>query len=274
MFQANNFNPNAKGSSIPKVLNPGSHIARVVNVYLDEPAYQAGKGTYFVNILLEGQKQEEGFEGIAIDKNNPAMGRYQGQIATVKSGRFPYSTYDFKRTDGSVVTITRDEQIFRFLMNLCMQLNVLESVQNDGVTGANIEEFVENVKPYLINKWAFFTIAGQEYFTEGYEKPNYRLFFPKNDNKNFPFSALKDQNGVVQNFMKFDDTKHIVAAKKEQVPAESVDSFAPAQPSEIDLFGSVPNTGNAEPQVAPQNGSFAEFAQQEQSEGSELKLPF
>jgi hypothetical protein len=296
MFNANNFNPNA-GNSIPKVLNPGSHIARIVNLALDEPPYAAGKGSYFINVLLEGQAQGEGFDGILIDKTNPSLGKYQGQIATVKSGRYPFSNFEYQGK-----TITRDEQMFRFIMNLATQLGVLESIQNEGVTGSTIEEYFENVKPYLINRWAFFTIAGQEYFTEGYDRPNYRLFFPKSKGKVFPFSSLKNEAGEVIQFLKFDQAEHIVAASPsssaESAPA--VDSFAPAgdsfgsapapQPG-ADLFApaaapAAPSSAPA-PQTAPapaaapaptvtipSDQSFAAFADQSAAAGADLKLPF
>jgi hypothetical protein len=219
MFNVNNFNPNA-GNNIPKVLNPGSHIARIVNLYLDTPPFD--KNALFVNTVIEGQPQPEGFEGILIDKENPSKGRYQGQIATVKSGRFAFSTFTYQGRE-----IQRDEQVFKFIMNLATQLNVLDAVQKANINVSTIGEFVEVVKPYLINNWAFFTIAGQEYYAEGYDKPNYRLFFPKPSKGNFPFSALKDENKVIQKFIKFNADDHILIAKKED-HTETVDSFAPA----------------------------------------------
>jgi hypothetical protein len=275
MFNAASYNPNATGS-IPKVLNPGSHISRIAGLSLDEPSYEAGKGSYFINVLLEGQPEGEGFEGIQIDKTNPALGRYKGKIATVKSGRYPFSDFTYQ---GKM--ITRDEQMFRFIMNLSTQLGVLESIQNDGVQGESIEEYFENVKPYLINRWAFFTLAGQEYFTEGYDKPNYRLFFPKGKAKIHPFSALKNEKGEVIQFLKFDPVEHIVVAKPADA-APSVDSFAPlSSGAGMSIPQSQPNTdlfaAPQQQQVAPQANkiptqaqSFADFAAV--SDG--LDLPF
>lgn len=282
MFKAASYNPDAS-TGVPKVFNPGSHIARIVNLSLEEPNYEAGKGAYFVNVLLEGQPEDEGFEGILIDKNNTALGRYQGKIATVKSGRYPFSNFTYQGKE-----ITRDEQMFRFIMNLVTQLGALEALQNEDIDGANIEEYFENVKPFLINRWGYFTIAGQEYFTEGYERPNYRLFFPKSKSKLHAFSAIKNEAGEVIQFLKFDPIEHIVPAlKKDASAAPPVDSFAPSgsfgqpvsQPG-IDLF--VPSNGTSNSSMSfasntsammPAGQSFA-ASLSVPDPGEDLKLPF
>lgn len=233
MFKSNSFNPNAGGSS--KIMNPGTHFARVVNIALDAPPYN--KDAYSVVLTLEGQDQGDNFEGLAIDKLNPALGNYRGQIAFVQSGRYPFSDYNYQGKD-----ITRDEQIFRWVNNLAKQLGVLDKMNADNVEASSIEEYVAAVKRYIVNPelWAFHTIGGAEYFKEGYDRANYRLFYPKQDGKSFPFSALIDNDGKPVGLIAYDAAKHILV--KEPEAAAPVDSFAGQQePIAGNAFNTAPD---------------------------------
>ena len=232
MFNSKNFNPSA-GSSMPKIMNPGTHYARIVDMRLDAPPYKAD--SYFVVLQLEGVDQGDSFVGLPIDKTNPSLGNYRGQIANVRSGRYSFSDYTY---DGR--QITRDEQIFRWVNNLAKQMGVLEKMNADNVEAETIEDYVAIVRRYLVNPelWGYFTIGGQEYYTEGYDRPNYRLMFPKPEGKLFPFSALEDEDRKPANLIAYDAAKHIIAAKQDE-PAEAVAGFGgQAMPG----FGSIANT--------------------------------
>lgn len=237
MFASNNFNANAGGSSIPKIMSPGTHYCRIVDMKLDVPPYN--KESYFVVLTLEGIDLGDDFQGLAVDKLNPARGNYRGQIANVRSGRFPFSTYNYQGKD-----IMRDDQIFRWVNNLAKQLGVLEQMNADNVQAETIEEYVNAVKGYVVNPdvWAHHTFGGQEYFTEGYDKPNYRLFYPKPEGKLLPFSAMEDENGSPVNLIQYDPAKHIIV-KAEDAPAAEVSSFGgqPVDPTAILNM----NTGSA-----------------------------
>lgn len=266
MFKSSNFNANS-GNNLPKIFNPGTHYAHVVDMKLDAPPYKPE--SYFIVLTLEGVDLGEGFVGIPVDKMNPALGNYRGQIGNVRSGRYPFSTYTYEGRE-----ITRDEQIFRWVNNLAKQLGVLEKMNADNVEAQTIEEYVDAARKYIMNPevWAHFTLAGQEYFTDGYDKPNYRLFFPKPEGKLFPFAA-ENENQEPVNLLGFDRAKHIII--KEQEPATTVESFGgqtTAQPdSMFDLSGNVPaghavNAFNTVPQ-----GGFPETATV--SNAASLNLP-
>lgn len=233
MFNSKNFNPNA-GSNVPKIMNPGTHYCRIVDMKLDTPPYK--KDSYFVVLTLEGMDRGDDFQGIAVDKLNPARGNYRGQIANVRSGRFPFSTYTY---DGR--EIMRDDQIFRWVNNLAKQLGVLEKMNAENVEANTIEEYVDAVKRYVVNPelWAHHTFGGQEYFTEGYDKPNYRLFYPKPEGKLLPFAAMEDENGHPVNLIAFDKVKHIVV--KAEDTTETVTSFG-GQSNPMDMLNM--NTGS------------------------------
>jgi hypothetical protein len=230
MFNSKNFNPNA-GSNIPKIMNPGTHYCRIVDIRIDRPPYSPEKEPMFVVLTLEGIDRGPEFQGIAKDKMNPARGNYSGQIANVRSGRYPFTTYNY---DGR--QIKRDDQIFRWINNLAKQLGVLDKMNADNVEADTIEEYVEAVKKYVTDPelWAHHTIGGQEYFTDGYDKPNYRLFYPKNEGKLLPFSAMEDEHGMPVNFVDFDPQTHVIV--KEADASETVSEFG-GQANPMDMAG-------------------------------------
>jgi hypothetical protein len=232
-FKSNDFNANAT-SYVSKIMNPGTVLARIVDIKFDIPPYN--KDAYSLVVTLEGEDQGDDFQGIAKDKTNPTLGNYRGQIANVRSGRYPFSDYNFQGKD-----ITRDEQIFKWVNNLAKQMGVLEAMNAAGVEGDTIEEYVENVKKFLIKDtlWGMFTIGGAEYYTEGYDRPNYRLFFPKMSNKQLPYSAVKDEDGNYVSLLQFNKDEHIIVKADDAAP---VDNFSPSGSSmeEDDMFPSGP----------------------------------
>lgn len=237
MFKSSNFNPNA-GASAPKILTPGTHVCRIVDIKLDMPPYK--KDAYFVVVTLEGPERPD-FVGLPIDKMNPALGNYKGQIGNVRNGRYPFSDYTYNGTE-----IKRDEQIFRWINNLAKQLNVFNAMNaGDGISAATIEEYVDAVRSFIVKNGPFasFTIGGQEYFTEGYDKANYRLFFPKQEGKDFPYSVLEDAEGNMINFIQFDAAKHIIV-KTEEVAAP-VSEFGGQSANDMFSVSSGTNSNNA-----------------------------
>lgn len=236
MFKSSDYKEK-KGNSVPKIIQPGTQYCRILDIKLDIPPYK--KEGYFIILKLEGVDQGDEFVGLEIDKNNPSLGHYRGQVANVKTTQYAITDYVFNNKP-----IKRDKQIFNFINNLAKQLNVLETMNKNNVSGATIEEYVDSAKKYLIDPelWAYFTIGGIEYFNEGYSNPNYKLLLPKpiygnkkTDTK-FPF-ALTDTD---ENFIKFDAEKHIIhkaeedanAAKESATP---VDSFEPQTDGTVSL---------------------------------------
>jgi hypothetical protein len=244
MFKSSEFTPATGESFTSKIMNPGTHKATILDVALDVPPYDTA--AYSIVLTLVGEDLGEGFEGIDVDKHNPAMGKHAGQIANVRSGRYPFSTFTYQGKE-----IGRDEQMFRWVNNLAKQMGVLDQMNGDNVEAENIEDYVAVVKGYLVNPelWGHFVIGGAEYFTEGYDRPNYRLFFPKNDKKLFPYSALNDHEGNPMGLLDYDETKHII--KKVIEEAAPVASFsgqaAPASVPAPGAFGQRPAPGAPAP---------------------------
>lgn len=225
-FKSSNFNAEAS-NYVAKIMSPGTHLARIVDIKFDIPPYN--KEAYSLVLTLEGEDQGDDFQGIQKDRTNPALGNYRGQIANVRSGRYPFSTYTYQGKE-----IQRDEQIYKWINNVAKQMGVLEAMNAAGVEGETIEEYVENVKKYLVKEdlWGMFTVGGAEYFTEGYDRPNYRLFFPKLSNKLLPYSAIKNEDGTYVGLLTFNEKEHIIVKNEDAAPVEN---FEPASSTGSDF---------------------------------------
>jgi hypothetical protein len=66
--------------------------------------------------------------------------------------------------------------------------------------------------------WATFVIGGKEYYTEGYDKANYRLFFPKIKGKKYPFAVEE----TMENLIIFNVDDHIIKTEKGEAVKPSV----------------------------------------------------
>lgn len=234
MFKASEASTGTGGGS--KILKPGTHYCRIVDIRVEEPPYDSNNRQ--VLLVLEGVDQGDSFEGVMIDKNRPELGTYRGMVATVK-----HDYYDFKDFEWKGDLISKDQQIYNWINNLAKRLGVLGQMNADNVSGETIEEYVQEAKKYLVNPelWAYFTIAGKEYYTEGYDLPNYRLFLAskslldKEDRvlyKNrHPFVLGNEDKSVAElmedsSFIKFDESVHIIKVAKPDAPQELEGGFS------------------------------------------------
>ena len=217
-FDSKEYVPSTGGVS--KILAPGEHICRVLDISLEEPRWDNKKDELFIILKLEGQKEEGDFEGISVQKDNPDAGFYEGKIASVNNGTFAISTFDYKGK-----TIDRDDQLFDWINSFLTQMGVFEKVQASSIKAKTIEDYFDKIKPFVINPelWGKFTIQGREYYKDGYNKPNYNLSFPKKSDGKYAFSVIDDEGGV-QKFIRFDESEHIEKAKKPDTPTD-VENF-------------------------------------------------
>ena len=58
MFKSTSFNPNGGSSSVPKILSPGTHFCRILDMKLETPPYNTE--AYSINLLVEGEDQGDG----------------------------------------------------------------------------------------------------------------------------------------------------------------------------------------------------------------------
>jgi hypothetical protein len=216
MFDPKNHVESAGGSNISKILDPGEHYARIVDLYLDVPPYD--NKSYNIMVMLEGLPQPDGFEGLAIDAKNPSMGKFKGQVARVRSGKFSFS--DFTTNKGEF--ISRDEQMFRWLNFLATGMGVWDKVVASGKTASTIEDYTEVIASFVVDPelWGFFTIGGQEYTNNnGYKA--WRLFFPKGAGKAHPFAYAASPESEPLNFISFNASEHLEREKSKDASPQA-----------------------------------------------------
>lgn len=234
MFKSSDYKEK-KSSSVPKILTPGTHYCRIVDVSIETPVFN--KEARFIVFKLEGKDMGDDFKGIDIDKNNPSLGYYRGQVGNVKSSQYAFTDYV---ANGK--TLKRDQAMFNWINRFAKQMGIFEKMNEKGVEGETIEDYIYGVRKYLIDPelWGHFTIGGAEYFNEGYSVPNYRMYFPKIDYAAnlYPFSAIEDANKNPTNFIYFDEKLHIKPADSKEVDAakdsaKTVDSFEPVKDTSL-----------------------------------------
>lgn len=201
------------GSSISKVIQPGNVIAKVLDIKLDVPPYDSS--AYNIVLTLETEPIE-GFEGLAIDKDNPELGNYKGQVGRVQTQQYSYNDYTSK--EGKVTK--KEDMIFKWLWNFAKEIGASEKLIADDIQADSIEDYLDAAKKYLIDpdKYIHFCIAGSEYENKaGYTQ--YRLFIAKPEKSKLGYELYK-AGEAPSKLLKFDEATHIKRKK-----TEKVDSF-------------------------------------------------
>jgi len=199
--------------SISKVIQPGNVIAKVLDIKLDVPPYDSS--AYNIVLTLETEPIE-GFEGLAIDKDNPELGNYKGQVARVQTQQYSYNDYTSK--EGKVTK--KEDMIFKWLWNFAKEVGASEKLIADDIQADSIEDYLDAAKKYLIDpdKYIHFCIAGSEYENKaGYTQ--YRLFIAKPEKSKLGYELYK-AGEAPSKLLKFDEATHIKRKK-----TEKVDSF-------------------------------------------------
>jgi hypothetical protein len=222
MFKSSDFNENQAGSGVQKIINPGEHYCKVVDMRLEAPPFD--KDAY--NIILTIETKEDDFEGLPKDRNNPSLGNYEGKIGTVKVKQYPFSTYNYGGKE-----ITRDSQIFNWINMFAKNLGVFDKFK---IEAESIEDYFNDARTIILRSqvYAYYTVAGKEYYKDGYDKPNYNLFLPKPVDRVYPYNVSYD------NLLKFDENIHII--KTENSNNEPVTSFEPEVENVAALFVDTP----------------------------------
>lgn len=206
--------------STPKTLKPGNYSAKVNQVTLKSVPFKVGG--YYVVLHIEGPDLGADFEGWAIDKSRPELGKAKGQIGTVKNGIWPYSDAEVNGR-----SIVRDDEILKFIKGFCRAIGSLDWFENQDGKHNTIEEFVQalnNDAPFK-DKWLNWCIAGKEYLGKG-NYINYDLFLPKPQNKGeIPFELENIESGKL---IQYNPSIHI-EKMKENKSVQSFDTKADSQ---------------------------------------------
>jgi len=202
------------GGGAKKVITPGEWTVKINSVELFQAPYD--QDTYFLVMNVEGPDMGPEFDGFYIDKDNPSLGKYKGQIGRVKTSYFGFK-------DGTLPSgekIFRDQQILRTVYSLCTtagKAKWLEEVDNKYGT---MDAFVAGFSQMIKGTWMKMVIGGKEYDRNGYT--NYDLHLVKNTKTHYNIAAA-DSDG--SNLIKFNPDEHIRKAK-----VETVSSFGDDDP--------------------------------------------
>jgi hypothetical protein len=173
-------------------------------------------------------KPIENFEGFSIDRNNPELGKYEGQIGRVKASQYAFADGETK----SGIKIHRDRSILIFLQNLCKSLGINEWMSEQHNQHETIEDFVKafnDTAPYK-DKYLEYCVAGKEYVGKtGYT--NYDMWLPKAQNGRYAFGDVDNGKVILYN-------EEVHLKKLENKPIESFgdDEFSKSkEPSDFSL---------------------------------------
>lgn len=209
------------GGYISKTIEPGNVTAKINQIRLEPFTFI--ENSYHVILELETE-EIPGFEGFAINKDDPNGPKYKGQVGRVKTNQYAY-------VDGVTKTgreIFRDTEILRSIKTICEAADILTWFNDQDEKHETIESFVNalnNEKPFrdvMIN----FCIGGKEYQSrEGYTR--YDLFLPRTGKGQVAMERNDVEDGSSR-LMTFDANTHITR----KAGAKQVSSFSGNQASD------------------------------------------
>jgi hypothetical protein len=219
-------NLKGEGSSLPKVIEPGVNHVKVNSVTLEEFTFLPG--SYHVILNVE-TGPIDGFEGFFIDKDNPAKGRYTGQIGKVKMSQYAYND----GTTKSGVEVYRDDEILKSLKRLSVELGILQKFEDMDGKYDTIEEFVKAYNKAIPKDiYLNMCVCGKEYENkQGYK--SYDLFLPKSSKTEV---AIENAGVSESKLIRFNAEKHII--KKQP---QTLSEFG--QPADLNPFEEKTSTG-------------------------------
>jgi hypothetical protein len=194
------------GSGLPKTISPGNKVLKINHVELEDFKFIDNAKHLILHVETE---PIEGFEGFALDKDNPERGHFKGQIGRVKASQYAYADGETK----TGIKIQRDRSILIFLQNLCKTMGLNEWMQAQHNKHDTIEDFIDafNQTAPIKDVYLEFCVAGKEYVGKtGYT--NYDMWLPKAENGKYAFGEV--EGGKVINY---NEAKHLKTLETKEV---------------------------------------------------------
>jgi hypothetical protein len=215
----------SNGGGLSKTIKPGNITAKINDIQLEDFKFIEGAVHVVLNLETE---PIEGFEGFFIDKDNPDLGHYQGQIGKVQASQYAFAD----GTTKSGIKIERDKNVLIFLKKVSAALGKDEWFLSQNNKHNTIHEFIDAFNRDKVSKDIFldFCIAGKEYENKnGYTAHN--LFLPKNNPGTYVFGEANSSK-----VMTFNENDHIIKmAKPVAAPVESFGDDTSLPGSDFDL---------------------------------------
>lgn len=223
------------GGGTPKVLSPGNQTFTIKKVTLDSVPYK--EGAYHLALHVEGPDMGEDFEGFFIDKDNPSLGRYSGQIGKIRATEWPFSDGVTK----SGRTISRDLEILKTLKNICSKCGALAWLEAQDNKHDTIEELVAQFntdKPFK-DVPLYACVASREYLNKS-NYINHDLYLPRPEKGESVLEHEEDMEKVLV----YNEEKHLKKSKTETVNKFSGEdeTAGPASSSDYPDDISIPTT--------------------------------
>jgi hypothetical protein len=202
------------GNGLPKTISPGNHVLKINMIDLEDFKFIEGAKHLILHVETE---PIAGFEGFALDKDNPEKGHYDGQIGRVKASQYAFADGETK----TGIKIQRDRSILIFLQSLCKTLGVNDWFTEQDGKHDTIEDFVDafNASAPIKDKYLEFCVAGREYEGKtGYT--NYDMWLPKSENRKYSFGEIEEGKVIT-----FDESKHLKKLETKEVKSFGDDEF-------------------------------------------------
>lgn len=205
-------------SRISPKINPGNVDVKINSVVLAEGYNHIQNKSYDLILNVEtAPVNADGFEGFLIDKDRPELGRYLGQVGSVK-----YQSYAFQ--DGvskTGRTQNRDNDILLAVCKIADTLGVRDDLDNavDSAALSRIEDLMPIATRLFKSKQLALCVAGRGYKDKG-NYTQYNLFLPYPKSGKNPFTALDNKDKLIT----FTESDHLIAPKE----SATVSSFEPA----------------------------------------------
>ena len=110
---------NIQGNFKSMDIKPGNVVAKVNAIRMDKVKYPTNTPEFVIYLDLETKPIGNGFEGFAINKDKPELGKYKGQFKTITNTR--WSIKDFTTRDGKKIDVTK--QVLKFVGQLLNECN-------------------------------------------------------------------------------------------------------------------------------------------------------
>jgi hypothetical protein len=202
------------GNGLPKTISPGNHVLKINMIDLEDFKFIDGAKHLILHVETE---PIAGFEGFALDKDNPEKGHYDGQIGRIKASQYAFADGETK----TGIKIQRDRSILIFLQSLCKTFGVNEWFTEQDGKHDTIEDFVDafNASAPIKDKYLEFCVAGREYEGKtGYT--NYDMWLPKSENRKYSFGEIEEGKVIT-----FDESKHLKKIETKEVKSFGDDEF-------------------------------------------------
>ncbi|NBO99577.1 MAG: hypothetical protein EBU90_05550 [Proteobacteria bacterium] len=210
-------------SGTPKIIQPGNVECKINSITLESVPYK--EGAYHVCLHLETKPiEEDTFEGLLVDKDNPNGPRYAGQVARIKTSEWAYSDGETK----SGLKISRDTEIVKMIQTICREAGCSKWLEENDNVYNTIEEFVSGInsdKPFK-DKYLKFCIGAREYTNKaGYQA--YDLHLVKTQRGQLSIQSADSESVKL---ITFNPELHIKKSK-----SETVTSFNTGSDFDVDV---------------------------------------